>query len=291
TRLPALPSAVSVQPGQTLCGPWRLSRSYSTDEETDDDSEPEPPPVARRKVSFADAFGLDLVSVKEFDNIDLSESEVVQCNDRERKHSLEEFYMSCLFSVPSSQAELHERLHTQMVELESIELLPGTTTLRGKIRVVNLCYNKLVYARITLDRWNSYFDLLAEYVPGSSDRETDRFTFSYTLVPPFERDGTRVEFCLRYETSLGTFWANNKEMNYLSGEYNATFSNRPLMKEVTFSSYINNKCRIFNKIQGFILQKEATIKAFSYNRLPEMKSEQLRAQAPYIHCGRGDVEI
>ncbi|XP_028304323.1 uncharacterized protein ppp1r3aa [Gouania willdenowi] len=192
-----------------------LSRSYSTDEETDDDSEPEPPPVARRKVSFADAFGLDLVSVKEFDNIDLSESEVVQCNDRERKHSLEEFYMSCLFSVPSSQAELHERLHTQMVELESIELLPGTTTLRGKIRVVNLCYNKLVYARITLDRWNSYFDLLAEYVPGSSDRETDRFTFSYTLVPPFERDGTRVEFCLRYETSLGTFWANNKEMNYV----------------------------------------------------------------------------
>ena len=102
-----------------------------------------------------------------------------------------------------------------MVELESIELLPGTTTLRGNIRVVNLCYSKSVYARVSLDRWTSYFDLPAEYVPGSSDRKTDRFTFHYTLVPPFERMGTRVELCLRYETSVGTFWANNKEMNYV----------------------------------------------------------------------------
>ncbi|XP_015246837.1 PREDICTED: uncharacterized protein LOC107095317 isoform X6 [Cyprinodon variegatus] len=39
-----------------------------SEDDTDEDSEPEPPPVIRRKVSFADAFGLDLVSVKEFDN-------------------------------------------------------------------------------------------------------------------------------------------------------------------------------------------------------------------------------
>ncbi|XP_054910632.1 uncharacterized protein ppp1r3aa isoform X2 [Poeciliopsis prolifica] len=102
-----------------------------------------------------------------------------------------------------------------MVELESIELLPGTTTLRGVVRVVNLCYNKTVFARLTLDRWSSYFDLLADYIPGSSDRKTDRFTFRYTVVPPFEKEGTRVEFCLRYETPLGTFWANNKGMNYV----------------------------------------------------------------------------
>ncbi|XP_069012941.1 protein phosphatase 1 regulatory subunit 3A-like [Embiotoca jacksoni] len=186
-----------------------------TDEETDEDSEPEPPPVVRRKVSFADAFGLDLVSVKEFDKAEVTESEVSRCNEREVTHSLEEFYVSCLFTVPSSSEELDQRLQAQMVELESIELLPGTTILRGTIRVVNLCYSKCVYARISLDRWNSYFDLLAEYVPGSSDRETDRFTFKYTLVPPFEREGTRMDFCLRYETSVGTFWANNKKMNYV----------------------------------------------------------------------------
>ncbi|XP_042258832.1 uncharacterized protein ppp1r3aa isoform X1 [Thunnus maccoyii] len=187
----------------------------TTDEETDEDSEREPPPVVRRKVSFADAFGLNLVSVKEFDNVDVTESEVSEPTEREATHPLEEIYMSRLFTVPSSPEELDQSLQAQMVELESIELLPGTTTLRGTVRVVNLCYSKSVYARITLDRWNTYFDLMAEYVPGSSDMKTDKFTFMYTLVPPFEKQGTRMEFCLRYDTSVGTFWANNKEMNYV----------------------------------------------------------------------------
>ncbi|KAK2858895.1 hypothetical protein Q5P01_003515 [Channa striata] len=187
----------------------------TTDEETDEDLEPEPPPVVRRKVSFADAFGLNLVSVKEFDNVEVTGSEASQPSEGEATHPFEEFYMSCLFTVPSTPDELDQRLQAQMIELESIELLPGTSTLRGIIRVVNLCYSKFVYTRITLDHWNSYFDLLAEYVPGSSDRKTDRFSFKYTLVPPFGKDGTRLEFCLRYETSVGTFWANNMEMNYV----------------------------------------------------------------------------
>lgn len=186
----------------------------TTDEETDEDSEPEPPPVIRRKVSFADAFGLNLVSVKEFDDVE-AEAEVSQPPEMEASHPSEESYISLLFTVPSSPEELNQRLQEQMIELESIELLRGTTMLRGIIRVVNLCYNKSVYARITLDSWNSYFDLLAEYVPGSSDKKTDRFTFKYTLIPPFEREGTRVDFCLRYETSVGTFWANNKDINYV----------------------------------------------------------------------------
>ncbi|XP_070710167.1 protein phosphatase 1 regulatory subunit 3A-like isoform X2 [Pempheris klunzingeri] len=114
----------------------------TTDEETDEDSEPEPPPVVRRKVSFADAFGLNLVSVKEFDNVDVTESDVSQPPESEVTHLLEQFYMSCLFTVPSSPEELDQRLQGQMVELESIELLPGTTTLRGIIRVVNLCYKR-----------------------------------------------------------------------------------------------------------------------------------------------------
>ncbi|KAK9525618.1 hypothetical protein VZT92_016306 [Zoarces viviparus] len=187
----------------------------TTDDETDEDSEAEPPQVSRRKVSFADAFGLNLVSVKEFDNPEVAELDISQPPKNEATHPFEEFSMSCLFTVPSSPEELDQRLQDQMVELENIELLPGTTTLRGMVRVVNLCYSKSVNARMTLDGWTNYFDLSAEYVPGSSDRKTDRFTFKYTLVPPFERGGTRVEICLRYDTSVGTFWANNKEMNYV----------------------------------------------------------------------------
>ncbi|RVE56457.1 hypothetical protein OJAV_G00221360 [Oryzias javanicus] len=195
-------------------GEGKLEASVEEEsDESDEDSEAEPPPVVRRKVSFADAFGLDLVSVKEFDNAEAAEESWPDGGDGGRLS--EEFYLTCLFTVPLSPEELDLRLQAQMLELESIELLPGTTTLRGIIRVVNLCYTKNVYIRMTLDQWSSHFDLLAEYIPGSSDMRTDRFAFCYTVTPPFEKEGTRMEFCLRYETPTGTFWANNKGMNYI----------------------------------------------------------------------------
>ncbi|XP_041713353.1 uncharacterized protein LOC121546258 isoform X1 [Coregonus clupeaformis] len=189
----------------------------ATDESDESDgSELEPPAVIRRKVSFADAFGLDLVYVKEFDSTDLTGAEVADPPESQVKvKEPDEYFLSYLFTVPSSPEELEQRLQDQKLELESIELLPGTTTLRGIVRVVNFCYNKSLYIRITLDSWKTSFDLLAEYVPGSSDGTTDRFAFRLTLVPPFEMEGARVEFCLRYETSVGTFWANNGDMNYV----------------------------------------------------------------------------
>ncbi|XP_068611269.1 uncharacterized protein [Brachionichthys hirsutus] len=185
----------------------------TADGETDEDSEPEPSPANRRKVSFADAFGLNLVSVKEFDNAEVKE--VDRAPEKETSRPSEEFHMTRLFTVPSSSEELDQRLQAQMVELESIGFLPGTSTIRGVVRVVNLCYSKAVYIRMSSDRWQSYFDLSAEYVPGSSDGKTDRFAFRHNLAPPFQEDGTRVELCLRYDASVGTFWANNKEMNYV----------------------------------------------------------------------------
>lgn len=175
----------------------------------------EAPPVVRRKVSFADAFGLNLVSVKEFDNAEGDESETGMSQQGELTPLCEEYSLSCLFSLPSSAEELDQRVDAQMIELETIELLPGTTIIRGTIRVANLCYTKAVYVRMSLDLWASYSDLEAEYVPGSSDRKTDRFTFKHTLAPPSDMDVARVEICLRYETPVGTFWANNNDMNYV----------------------------------------------------------------------------
>ncbi|TRY91040.1 hypothetical protein DNTS_013840, partial [Danionella cerebrum] len=167
--------------------------------------EPEPPPVAvRRKVSFADAFGLDLVSVKEYDKQDLLTDRVG-----------EEFYISCLFNITDFNHNMEERLQQQKLELEKFELLPGSTSIQGTIRVLNLCFHKTVYVRTSLDGWQSNFDLLAQYVPGSSDGRTDCFSFYLVLVPPFPPEGLRVEFCLRYETNVGTFWANNGGMNYV----------------------------------------------------------------------------
>ncbi|XP_037394789.1 uncharacterized protein ppp1r3aa isoform X1 [Pygocentrus nattereri] len=193
---------------------WEEPQRSSSDESEESEPEPPPPSVIRRKVSFADAFGLELVSVKEFDS-----TAETGPNGLERLLGVEareeNYYLSSLFTVPSSDEELSLLLQQNKLELESIELMPGSTTIRGIIQVLNLSYQKAVYVRTTLDRWQTHFDLLAEYIPGSSDGQTDRFSFRLTLVPPFQTDGARVEFCLRYESSAGTFWANNGGTNYV----------------------------------------------------------------------------
>ncbi|XP_048861824.1 uncharacterized protein LOC125731271 isoform X2 [Brienomyrus brachyistius] len=180
-----------------------------------EESDIEAPPVIARKVSFADAFGLDLVSVKEFDTWNTPTPAAVSPSDHSSLQDSEEYCLSHLFAVPSSAEELRRILQEQKVQLEHVELLPGTTSLRGTIRVLNLCFDKQVYARTTLDKWGSRFDLLAEFVPGSSDGETDRFSFMFSLMPPSEGQRGRVEFCLRYETTMGTFWDNNGGRNYV----------------------------------------------------------------------------
>ncbi|KAF4095180.1 uncharacterized protein ppp1r3ab [Onychostoma macrolepis] len=169
------------------------------------------PPSSSRRVSFADTFGLSLVSVKQFDAWGVTDpSGSLESDLNEDK----EYYMVPFFTLPQTSEELSLRVHEQKLELESLELLSGTTTIKGIIRVMNISFDKMVYVRTSLDSWKSHFDLLAEYVPGSNNDGTDCFSFKLTLVPPFGEEGARIDFCLRYETSLGTFWANNNEKNY-----------------------------------------------------------------------------
>lgn len=178
-----------------------------------EDSEPELPQSRSRRVSFADVKGLSLVSVKKFDSWDIPKLRGCESLEGDGKEA-EEYYLSSLFTLPMPSEEMAQRVREQKMELESIELLPGTTILRGIVRVLNISYDKMVYVRTSLDTWASHFDLLAEYIPGSSDGVTDCFSFKLTLVP-FGTHGARVDFCLRYETPIGTFWANNDDKNYV----------------------------------------------------------------------------
>ncbi|XP_006122584.2 protein phosphatase 1 regulatory subunit 3A [Pelodiscus sinensis] len=179
-----------------------------------EDMEPEAPSTITRKVSFADAFGFDLVSVKEFDTWEVP---ITSKNDDLELKVLtaEEFFLSPLFVLPASQEDLLQKVRVQKVVLESIEFLPGITCMKGIIRVLNVSFEKLIYVRMSLDEWLTYYDILAEYVPNSYDGETDQFFFKISLVPPYQKNGAKVEFCIRYETSLGTFWANNDDKNYI----------------------------------------------------------------------------
>lgn len=182
---------------------------------TEEDAEPELPLSGSRRVSFADAKGLSLVQVKEFDTWDIPKLPGCDSCEGEGKDAEEYFLSPLTFSLPLSTDELSVKVREQKLELETIELLPGTTILKGVIRVLNISFNKAVYVRTTLDTWSSHFDLLAEYIPGSSDGLMDCFSFKLTLVPPFGEQGARVDFCLRYETPVGTFWTNNNNRNYV----------------------------------------------------------------------------
>ncbi|NWW81439.1 PPR3A phosphatase, partial [Climacteris rufus] len=184
-------------------------RNSSTSEEEEADT----PTNSSRKVSFADAFGFDLVSVKEFDIWEFPDTG--QENDIEDEvFPQDEYFFSQQFTLPASQEELLQKVQEQKVVLESILLLPGITCMNGIIRVLNVSFEKQVYVRMTLNNWLSYYDILAEFMPNSCGSETDQFCFKISLVPPYQKDGVKVEFCIRYETSVGTFWANNDDKNY-----------------------------------------------------------------------------
>ncbi|XP_031963561.1 protein phosphatase 1 regulatory subunit 3A [Corvus moneduloides] len=188
--------------------PRRRSSSASEEEE-----EVDTPTNISRKVSFADAFGFDLVSVKEFDTWEFPNTG--QENDTEDEvFPQDEYFFSQQFTLPASQEELLQKVREQKVMLESVLLLPGITCMNGVIRVLNVSFEKQVYVRMTLNNWLSYYDILAEFMPNSCGSETDQFCFKISLVPPFQKDGLKVEFCIRYETSVGTFWANNDDKNY-----------------------------------------------------------------------------
>ncbi|NXK27510.1 PPR3A phosphatase, partial [Arenaria interpres] len=186
----------------------RRRNSASSEEE-----EAETPTTIARKVSFADAFGFDLVSIKEFDTWEVPNTG--QSDDTEDEvFPQEEYFFSQLFTLPVSQEEVLQKVREQKVLLESIVFLPGITCMNGIIRVLNVSFEKLVYVRMTLNNWLSYYDILAEFMPNSCGSETDQFCFKISLVPPYQKDGAKVEFCIRYETSVGTFWANNDDKNY-----------------------------------------------------------------------------
>ncbi|NWU65616.1 PPR3A phosphatase, partial [Pterocles burchelli] len=187
--------------------PRRRNSASSEEEEAD------APTTIARKVSFADAFGFDLVSVKEFDTWEVPNTG--QNDDIEDEvFPQEEYFFTQLFTLPASQEDLLQKVREQKVALESIVFLPGITCMNGIIRVLNVSFEKMVYVRMTLNNWVSYYDILAEFMPNSCGSETDQFCFKISLVPPYQKDGAKVDFCIRYETSVGTFWANNDDKNY-----------------------------------------------------------------------------
>ncbi|KAM4572102.1 uncharacterized protein V3H82_011587 isoform 1-T1 [Fundulus diaphanus] len=171
-----------------------------------------------KRVSFADTTGGDLVDVREFAAFDSDEEDNVKWEEEEAKYRKAEreptYRVNPEFHAPGSGALL-QAVRSHKVEVEQISPVEDEPlAFSGVIRVLNISFHKAVYIRSTMDSWATYFDHPAEYVLGSNDGDTDRFSFKLSFAPPYTTHGSRIEFVVRYETSDGDYWANNSSMNY-----------------------------------------------------------------------------
>ncbi|XP_068453148.1 protein phosphatase 1 regulatory subunit 3F-like isoform X2 [Clinocottus analis] len=222
------------------CSPVPRKRGHSIYDETAEYMRIHFALPAGKRVFFADTTGGDLVDVKEFVAFDSDdEEESARWEEEEAKYRKPQrepsYHVQPEFRAPTAGALL-QAVRSNKVEVE--QMSPVETeplAFIGVIRVLNVSFHKAVYIRSTMDNWATYFDHPAEYVQGSHDGSTDRFSFKLSFAPPYITHGSRIEFVVRYETSDGDYWANNSSMNYvvtllLSYEEDSTQTNNNLQQ-------------------------------------------------------------
>ncbi|KAK7135792.1 hypothetical protein R3I94_014464 [Phoxinus phoxinus] len=171
-----------------------------------------------RRVSFVDSTGAELFDVRTFVPFDSDEEDDSRWEEEEARYR--KAYREPTYSVwPEFQAlagtELSLAVHTNKLEVESVTSVPDEPlSFEVIIRVLNISFRKSVYVRSTMDGWINHFDYPAEYVQGSNDSETDKFSVKLSFASPYLFNGARIDFVVRYETSDGEFWANNSGRNY-----------------------------------------------------------------------------
>nr|XP_020467474.1 protein phosphatase 1 regulatory subunit 3A-like isoform X2 [Monopterus albus] len=202
------------------CSPVPRKRGQSINDETAEYMRIHLALSGEKRVSFADTTGGDLLDVKEFFAFDSDEEEdTKKWEEEELKYRKPEreltYHVHPEFNAPVGSALL-QAVHANKVEVEQMSPVDNEPlTFTGVVRVLNISFHKAVYIRATMDNWATYFDHPAEYVQGSHDGDTDQFSFKLSFAPPYTTHGSSIEFVIRYETSVGDFWANNSSMNYV----------------------------------------------------------------------------
>ncbi|KAI8520227.1 Protein phosphatase 1 regulatory subunit 3E [Branchiostoma belcheri] len=205
---------------------------------------PPPSPTRRKSVRFADALGLELADVKVISNAERElppeiPAQVLQSLRRSHEELTEatkQFiekhrYLTPLFNQPGSAREFLGKVFTQAVCLETAVV--SDMTILGTIRVRNLHFEKKVGVRWTYNDWKLCFDTPAEYVHGSSDGTTDKFSFTITAPNNMEVGG-KVDLCVRFEIPGNTFWDNNQGQNYVFECFSQGYSTLSTSPEDSF---------------------------------------------------------
>ena len=101
-------------------------------------------------------------------------------------------------------------VQSKKICLENLRI-ESNTNIFGLIRVLNLAYHKLVKVVWTNNNWKTVNENLAEYVEGSSEGGTDKFSFQINCGEV--TIDTKVELCLMLSCA-GDHWDNNFGNNY-----------------------------------------------------------------------------
>ncbi|XP_022239178.1 glycogen-binding subunit 76A-like [Limulus polyphemus] len=202
-----------------------------------------PPGTPSRKkiVRFADALGLDLEAVRHIGseddepNIPASAFKDLKVTPHEPNRSSTSLFsrfsisgpfasslgvhapshstltLIPLFLQPVTQNSFLDRVRNKNICLENI--IVSDLNVQCHVRVHNISFEKLVLARYTTNEWLSYEDVLANYVHGSCDGFSDKFSLNFFV--PHMSDGQRLIFAIRLVANGQEFWDNNDGKNYV----------------------------------------------------------------------------
>ncbi|KAJ0002156.1 hypothetical protein NQD34_001952, partial [Periophthalmus magnuspinnatus] len=181
-------------------------------------------PTSQKKVRFADSLGLELISVRHFNDSDEPDvperifaklpKGTMHLNHLDTKfprpvtHAM---FMELEFTNPSTLPGFEQRVREVKVLLESVEA--DEFSLSGFVRVLNLAFEKSVSLRYSINNWISFMDSLASYVPNSSDGATDKFCFKI-VMPTYLDNGGTLQFAIKYCVGGQEYWDNNNGNNY-----------------------------------------------------------------------------
>ncbi|KAM8894659.1 protein phosphatase 1 regulatory subunit 3E [Spinachia spinachia] len=181
-------------------------------------------PTSQKRVRFADSLGLELISVKHFDDTDEPEvpERILAKLTRGHPHlnhldtkfpraPAQSMMMELQFTNPGTLPGFEQKVREVKVLLESVQV--DEFSMSGFVRVLNLAFEKSVSLRYSLNNWMTFMDSLASYVPDSSRGETDKFCFKIVMPTYLEHGGT-FQFAIKYCVGGTEFWDNNHGDNY-----------------------------------------------------------------------------
>ena len=123
---------------------------------------------------------------------------------------LEAIALVPLFEQPGFSPTFMSLVQSKKICLEKVQI-DSNTNIFGLVRVLNLAYLKLVKVVWTNNNWKTVNENFAEYVEGSSEGGTDKFSFQINCGEV--TIDTEVELCLMLSCA-GDHWDNNFGNNY-----------------------------------------------------------------------------